>query len=74
MNVGELWVAYQIELIHEKLNLDVGEDYYRATADGVKSGFNNLDLVGVDTVGYRGVVLGAGKIFLGTASGHLPYG
>jgi hypothetical protein len=52
----------------------VGEDYYRANANGVKSSFGNLDIVGVDVEGYRGVVLTAGKILLGTAAGHLPYG
>jgi hypothetical protein len=29
VNVGELWVAYTVEFIHEKLDLDLGENYVR---------------------------------------------
>jgi len=42
VNVGELWVTYHVELIHEKLNQDTADEYSRYSDLTLSSGFANV--------------------------------
>lgn len=39
MNLGELWVSYEVELIHEKLGQGEDQTYSYLEASSVTSGF-----------------------------------
>lgn len=62
--MGELWVAYEIELIHEKLNEDPDMTYARFYLANPTSGFANLNLATLVT-GNNDVSTQSGQISLG---------
>lgn len=55
MNLGELWVAYEVELIHEKLNVDPDMNYARFAVTNPVSGFANLHTAAVLAAGSQDV-------------------
>jgi hypothetical protein len=65
VNVGELWVAYDVEFIHEKLNPDIGEEYARLSLASPTSAFANFSSAIIQS-NYSGLAANNGNLFLGS--------
>lgn len=63
--MGELWVSYEIEFIHEKLNVDVGEDYMRYNMLLPTTAFANFSAAVVQS-SYNLAVANNGNLYLGS--------